>query len=278
MATELAIPWFTLGPWTLIVPWVDHEVAIHVFELAVLASVLVGLLAMRIFATKQGRSVTATMDLAFHLALFGFPASWILNGVFYEPALLRYLLEHPSEVLWVRLGWSSYGGVAGAILGAWVWKRRTGGSILRVGDAAAFAVPFAWAVARIGCFLSHDHPGRVSDFPLAVADYRVGSPPYEARHDLGLYEALVFVAIAVIFIALARKPRADGFYLAAVPLLYTPVRFALDFLRALPNEGGDIRYAGMTPGQYASVAFFAGGVLVLRRIRGSTGASSGSER
>lgn len=209
------------------------------------------------------------MDLAFYLALFGFPASWVLNGLFYEPVLFKYLLEHPSEVLHVQLGWSSYGGIVGCILGAWVWKWRTGASILRIGDAAAFAVPFGWSIARIGCFVSHDHPGHASDSFLAVADYRVGMPPYEARHDLGLYEVLVFVVLAVVFAILARQQRRDGFYVAALPLLYTPVRFALDFLRALPDQGGDIRYAGLTPGQYASVGFFAIGLVVLHRIRSS---------
>ncbi len=278
VTTALAIPWFTVGPWNVGLPGLDQQLTVEPFQVSVIAAVIVGLAWMRIFATKHGRSLALTMDLAFYLALFGFPASWVLNGFFYEPDLLKYLLAHPSEVLHVQLGWSSYGGIVGCILGAWVWKWRTGASILRIGDAAAFAVPFGWSIARVGCFVSHDHPGHESNSFLAVANYRVGMPPYEARHDLGLYEALVFVALAVVFAVLARQQRPDGFYVAILPLLYTPFRFTLDFLRALPDQGGDIRYAGLTPAQYASVAFFAIGLVVLQRIRGAAPPGVVSER
>lgn len=272
------IPWFTLGPWAVKLPWGDAEVLIAPFEASVILALVVGVVAAKRFARTHGRSVAATMDLAVYLVFFSFPASWILNGVFYEPDLFKYVLHHPSEILEVRLGWSSYGGIVGCILGAWVWKWRTGGSILRVGDSAAFAGPFGWSVARVGCFVTHDHPGIVSSFPLAVADYQVGTPPYEARHDLGLYEGLVFVAIAAVFLILSRKQRPDGFYVAALPLLYNPLRFCLDFLRASPSEGGDIRYAGLTPGQCASVVLFIVALFVLRRIHASTSRTTAAGR
>jgi len=48
--------------------------------------------------------------------------------------------------------------------------------------------------------------------------------------------------------------------------LYAPLRFFLDFLREVPANGGDVRYAGLTPGQYASIAFTLVGVAVAVRV------------
>jgi phosphatidylglycerol:prolipoprotein diacylglycerol transferase len=113
----------------------------------------------------------------------------------------------------------------------------------------------------------HDHPGRVSDFALAVADYQVGKPPWPPRHDLGLYEAIALGCISLAFVFLSRSPRKPGYYMGLLGLLYPPTRFLLDFLRAPHAEGGDVRYAGLTPSQYVSVGLFISAVLVAERVK-----------
>jgi phosphatidylglycerol:prolipoprotein diacylglycerol transferase len=109
----------------------------------------------------------------------------------------------------------------------------------------------------------HDHPGKVTSFFLAVDDYRFGAPPYQPRHDLGLYEVLYSLVIIGLFVWLERRKRRPvGFYCALLPIAYAPVRFFLDFLRATPLEGGDVRYAGLTPAQWASILMVGIGVAV----------------
>ncbi len=265
MAVTLFIPWFVVSPWVVELP-VLGTTTLHVFAVLIWLGLLVGLLVAAWFAKTHDRSVEQTLNLGLYLVLFSFPISYVLNAAFYLPEAFRNLAGHPVELFQAKLGWSMFGGIVGAIVGALVWKWRTGGSILRVGDAAAFAGPFGWFFARLGCFLTHDHPGRVTDFFLAVADFRTGTPPYQPRHDLGLYDCIVIAAIAVVFAVLSRKPRPDGFYVALLPILYAPCRFMLDFLRAPVAEGGDIRYAGLTPGQYAAVGLFVAGVVIMRRI------------
>ena len=53
-----------------------------------------------------------------------------------------------------------------------------------------------------------------------------------------------------------------GTFLVAFIALYMPVRFALDFLRV-----SDVRYAGLTPAQWAALAALAALPLVVRRVR-----------
>ena len=118
-------------------------------------------------------------------------------------------------------------------------------------------------VARIGCFLVHDHPGVRTDFFLAV-DFPVrfyGGP----RHDLGLYDVFVLAAISVLLYALkTRRPR-EGRLMGVLAVTYTPARFFLDFLRASDLSFVDRRYAGLTPAQYVVVGLFAAGVWLLTR-------------
>jgi phosphatidylglycerol:prolipoprotein diacylglycerol transferase len=96
-----------------------------------------------------------------------------------------------------------------------------------------------------------------------VSDYRFGAPPFAARHDLGLYEMMYAAAIIALFIWLERRTRRPvGFYCVLLPLVYAPVRFFLDFLRATPLEGGDVRYAGLTPAQWSSILMVCIGIAV----------------
>lgn len=253
MPTMLLIPWFRVGPWSVSSPFGSGELTIYAYALLVWLGLVVGVLVAAWFAKTHERPLGLVLSLAIYLVAFGFPISALLNAMFYEPDAFVEVLRDPSQLQSFHYGLSSYGGVMGALFGGLVWKWRHGESFVYVGDATAFGAPFGWSIARLGCFLSHDHPGRRSDFFLAVADYPVGAQPYSARHDLGLYDMLVLIAIAVVFAFLSRQPRVNGFYLALFGLLYTPVRFMLDFLRAPLSEGGDVRYALLTPGQYASI-------------------------
>ncbi|HMI91609.1 MAG TPA: hypothetical protein VK509_09620 [Polyangiales bacterium] len=111
----------------------------------------------------------------------------------------------------------------------------------------------------------HDHPGVVTDFLLAVGDYDGDGV---ARHDLGFYEVVWSAAMIPLVLYLARKPRPWGFFMALVPMLYAPIRFALDFLREVPERGGDVRYLGLTPGHYAVIMLLAGLAVAARVRRG----------
>lgn len=271
MSVSLLIPWFRWEP--IIVELGAREVTVFPFQIMAGIALVVVIAVAVLFTAKHERSVEVTLDFAVHILLLAFPVSYMLNGILYEPDTFLHVLQNPSEAFSQRLGWTMYGGILGGILGAWVWKWRRKGSIVEAADAFAFAGPFGWCIARMGCFVVHDHPGRTSEFLLAVADYRVGDPPYLPRHDLGLYDAMLLAAIAAVFMLLSRSPRKPGFYLGLLPLLYAPVRFLLDFLRAPASEGGDIRYAGLTPSQYISIGLIVAGVVVMRKVRESSAAS-----
>ena len=126
-------------------------------------------------------------------------------------------------------------------------------------DPLALAVAPGWAVARLGCFVAHDHPGARTTFPLAV-DFPAGP-----RHDLGLYDALFLFALAGVLLLLRRRRLLAGKLLPLLALLYAMGRFGLDFLRARDLKYVDARYFGLTPAQYACFLLVVYGLWGLSR-------------
>lgn len=271
MSALLFLPWFRLHSWDIPLPFslpvLGDKLSIQPFGVLVATGVLFGAWMAGRFAARNGLDRQNTSDLITYAVGIGFVASYFLNGIFYERDALLDVMRHPSEFFSTWLGLSSYGGFFGAIAGCFLWKWRRKLPLLPYANAVCFGLPFGWFFGRTGCFVVHDHPGKVTEFPLAVADYEFGNPPFMPRHDLGLYEMVYAALICGLFLWLEyRRRRVTGFYVALLPISYAPVRFFLDFLRAPPVEGGDIRYAGLTPAQWSSILMLGIGVLVWRYI------------
>jgi len=267
MHASLFIPWFRLESWDIplpvSLPIVGETLSIQPFGVLVAIGVLLGAWVAGKFALRNDLDTVATGDLVTYAVVTGFIVGYFLNGMLYERETFVEALRHPSLFLSTWLGLSSYGGFFGGILGCFIWKWRTKKELLPYANAVCFGLPFGWLFGRLGCFVVHDHPGKVTDFFLAVNEYRFGDPPFQPRHDLGFYEVLYSLLIIGLFLWLeGRKRRPVGFYCVLLPIVYAPVRFFLDFLRAAPLEGGDVRYGGLTPAQWASFLMLGVGLAV----------------
>jgi phosphatidylglycerol:prolipoprotein diacylglycerol transferase len=238
-------PSISLGPLT-----------IHAFGVLVAVAVLVGMAVARRRAAATGLDARVTERLVLWVLISGFVGAHLVDRLVYFPG---ETLKDPLSLLQIWNGISSFGGFLGAVVGAALFVRRAelGSLGWKHLDAVAYAFPFGWIFGRLGCFLAFDHPGLPTDFFLAQVDAEG-----VARHNLGLEEALFTMALAALFWALGRRPRFPGFFLGLLPVLYAPVRFAADFLRVR-----DVRYGGLTPGQWGAVALLLVGIGLLARLR-----------
>lgn len=208
-------------------------------------------------------------DFIFWVVAAGFVISHMLDAIFYHP---QRVMADPLYLLRIWDGLSSYGGFIGALVGAVAWKVYRRKAILEYVDITVSAFPLAWVFGRTGCSLVHDHPGAASNAWFAVR-YPASQLPagFEGRFDLGLYEMLLTIPLAIACHMLwKRKPkRAAGFYVGVTLTCYAPVRFLLDYLRVQPNESvrlaADPRYGGLTPAQWACFAAMAVGLYFLRK-------------
>ncbi len=243
------------------VPFIEQPV-VHVFghpiaafQIFVCLAVIVGHEIVVRRSVRFGFDRDTASRLVVWTIFLGFVGSHVFDLVLYTP---RRLIEEPLQIfaLWGQM--SSFGGLFGGLLGAFFACRRHRLSPERLAiflDVVAFAFPFGWIFGRSGCALAHDHLGVRSEHWLAVRF------PDGARFDLGLLELLQTIVIAGVFLALDRRPRPTGFFLALFLVLYGPVRFGLDTLRT-----DDARYLGWTPGMYAAVLATLIGVAALAQL------------
>lgn len=223
--------------------------------LVALGVYLGGYLAIR-QAKKLGLDERATFSFILHVVGVGFVGGHVLDSIFYYP---ERVLADPLTLIRLWEGLSSFGGFVGAAVGGWLWGRRYRTPILPYVDVVASAFPVGWVFGRAGCSLAHDHPGMRSEIWFAVRY------PDGGRFDLGLYEMLLTIPLAIAFLFLRRKPRPWGFYLGVMSVAYAPWRFALDFLRARDVTIVDPRYLGLTPAQWACFALLVFGIWRLSR-------------
>lgn len=255
----LYIPWFRLEAWHIPLPLLD-QIPIQPFGVLVAIGVLLGSKMAERRAARKGIPPHLVTDAIGFVVGIGFIFAHVLCALFYFP---ERVLREPLYLFKIWDGLSSFGGFIGAFIGALVWRAKRQKSIFVVVDNIWYAFPLGFIFGRLGCFVVHDHPGKVTTFPLAVADWPVGEPPFMPRHDLGLYEVFWAIGATLLFVWLDRKPRKPGFFFALLPIIYTPIRFFLDFLREVPKNGGDVRYFGLTPGHYQSVLLLVLGIVLM---------------
>ncbi len=243
-------------------------------------------------AMHRGRKLGADLhELRYFIviiAIFGLVGAHVLDVIFYYP---HEVMTTPWVLFDISNGLSSFGGFVSAVIGGIVWKyyglrdwirignvqlqrlvrRKEPAALLPFTDILTAVFPITWIFGRMGCALVHDHLGVRASAPswltvafgegpvtrLGVIALHWGNQP---RYDLGLLEMFFSVLLAIGFALTWKRGGMKGWYVVAACVLYAPVRFALDFLRETGGISGDIRYAGLTPAQWACFLLFSFGV------------------
>ena len=245
MLPYLSPPSLAIGP-----------VTIHAFGILTALGVILGSRLAARAAARYARLSPEPLARAVPWGVFGgFIGGHLLHVLGYHPELL--VTQGPLVLLKLWDGQSSMGGLLGGIAGFVISFRRQGLALFPYLDALALGIAPGWALARLGCFTAHDHHGTLTDFPLAVAF------PGGARHDLGLYDAMVLATLSIILYALARRQRAPGTLIGILAIGYAIPRFFLDFLRARDVPFPDGRIFGLTPAQYVAIGLVAAGVALM---------------
>ncbi len=166
-----------------------------------------------------------------------------------------------------------YGGYIGAILASIVYFKVKRIPLLPYGDAAAPTVGLGICLTRIGCFLNGCCFGAPTETvfgihfpPSCPAGHYQLSIHADHLHASQLYESAGGLLIAAIILIAGRKKIFDGFEFYLVGILYSILRFAVDFTRYYtPDES----FLGLSHNQIVCIGLFiVFGGLVLRHLMG----------
>ena len=233
-------------------------ITIQVWGFFVAVGIVSGVLLSRYLAQKVFLSPEVVSDFGVWAIIGGIIGARLAHVFLYEP---KYYLGNPLEILFLwQGGVSSLGGFLGAIIAILLFAKKRGFSfkeLLPYFGIMSLGLWLGWAIGRIGCFLIHDHVGRLSSFFLAV------NFPEGARFDLGLLESLLAFLVFIVFIFSWKKIIKYGWGKVFIYsfLTFALFRFGLDFLRAEDIEFSDPRYLFLTPMQWG-IAFSVVGLTI----------------
>jgi phosphatidylglycerol:prolipoprotein diacylglycerol transferase len=204
--------------------------------------------------------VDLLFDVVVWMLVGGFVGARLVHIVAYEPL---YFLAQPLEIfkIW-HGGLSSFGGFFGAGIGFWLYvkkKKISHEQLYRIANELGFAAVFGWMVGRVGCVMIHDHWGVPCNCPFAIAT------PAGGRLDMALLEIIALIPLAIWLFVQRHSQKFAHIFLPVIFVYYGFLRFVLDFFRATDLSGADVRYFGLTPGQYSAIVVFGLGVWLLRK-------------
>jgi len=230
-------------------------ITLHVWGVMVSFGIIIGLVLANYLIKKNNLNQTIIFDNVFYLFLGAFVGARLFHVFLYEP---RYYLDHPADIIKIwQGGLSSIGGFFGAAIAFFIlnrFKKWTFKILLPYLDIFALSLWLGWGIGRIGCFLTHLHPGALTNFFLGV------KYPDGTRFDLGLIDSFVGFSIFAVFAVFFKRffKKKNGFLAAYSAATYFFIRFFIDFLRVTPEEylGGDRRFGFLTPAQWSILLAF----------------------
>lgn len=153
------------------------------------------------------------------------------------------------------------------------------------------ALPAAYALGRVGCFLVGDDYGRPTDLPWALA-FPQGLPPSTAGnlagfgvplppgidpatvlavHPTQIYETILMFGAFTILWKLRTKDWGTGAIFGVYLMMAGVERFLVEILRAKDDRF----FGGFTAAQLTSLALVTVGVIVFARLKGAGVAPAG---
>jgi phosphatidylglycerol:prolipoprotein diacylglycerol transferase len=182
----------------------------------------------------------------------------------YTPELLREDWLYPIKI--TQGGMSFHGALLGTILALILYARTQRRRMLDVLDFCAPLPGFGILAGRIGNFINNELWGAPTDFRWAflVPDPRTGE--VMGRHATQLYEAaLEGLALALLLLWFARRPRPAGAVIGLGLFWYGFVRFMVEFVRLPDAQIGYLAGDWFTMGQLLSLPMLLIGAWLLLR-------------
>jgi phosphatidylglycerol:prolipoprotein diacylglycerol transferase len=230
------------------------------------------LIAVRLGA-RDGLPRERIYDLSLWMLLGGLIGSKILM-LFTEPEYR----DHPLQLLsldFLRSGGVFYGGLIGAVLTGYFLMKRYKLPWWKTADACAPGIAIGNFFGRQGCFAAGCCWGKPTNLPWGVKFTELGHqitgvPTDVYLHPTQLYESFAMLIVFFFLLWMHKRKLFSGQVILLYALLYSIVRFAIEFVRDDPR--GDVfgltTLTGLSTSQMISlIVGIAAAVLLIIRWR-----------
>jgi len=205
---------------------------------------------------------------------------WVMVGVILGGRIgyvLLYVLPYQPELLtsdWfypVKIwegGMSFHGALAGVMIALLWYARRQKRRALDVLDFCATLPGIGICAGRIGNFINGELWGAPTDWRWGFLVEDPATGELVGRHASQLYEAgLEGLALFLLLLWYARRPRPRGALLGLALVWYALVRIAIELVRVPDSQIGYMAGNWLTMGQLLSLPMLLAGVVLLVRAR-----------
>ena len=160
-------------------------------------------------------------------------------------------------------GISQWGGLFGAMVGAYIWARRSAFSYWKLLDAAGAAAMIGLAIGRIGDVINGEHHGTPTNLPWGVEYVNADTlgQPGQVVHPEVAYEMILTLVLFGAILPFHQRLKArlpDGVLGLTYLGLYGVGRFFLSYFRTDPAV-----FAGLRQAQLASLLMVAIAVIAI---------------
>lgn len=254
---------------------------INTYGVLLAVSFLCAILVSVRLAARDGLPREKIYDLSLWMLLAGLVGSKIMM-LFTEP---DYRAD-PLQLLsldFLRSGGVWYGGLLGAVLVSYWLMRRYQLPWWKTADAFAPGIAIGNFFGRQGCFAAGCCWGKPTSLPWGVkfteAGHEITGVPTDTHlHPTQLYESFAMLLVFLFLLWLHKRKRFSGQVILAYALIYSIIRFAIEFVRDDPR--GDVfgltTLTGLSTSQMISlvIGITALIVLIVRRRRAQQGAKT----
>lgn len=212
------------------------NISIHWYGIIIAVAIMVTLwLAMR-----HSKKFNIKEDDLIDMFLIALPVSIVFARLFFVVFTWN---NYKNDLLGIFRIWEGglaiYGAIIGALLSVYFYSRKKKIDMLALCDFACVYLPLAQAIGRWGNFANQELYGTVTTLPWGMTGSIIGNDPV---HPTFLYESVLNIIVFVVLLKLRKNRKVKGSVLAVYLMLYSLVRFMMEFLRTDEFGTGDIRY------------------------------------
>ncbi len=182
------------------------------------------------------RKLPLSLDDLLDFVLLTIPLAIVFARLYYVVFRWDYYGQNPGDIVKIwEGGLAIHGGLLGGALALWIFSKWKKVSFWQFADTIAPAVVLGQALGRFGNFMNGDAYGTPTDLPWGIVFPR-NSPAGQAYPELHLHPSMLYEMVGDLLIFgllwwLRTKPFKPGFLVSLYVVLYSALRFVVEFTR-----------------------------------------------